>query len=423
MVMPYLYGDTSPFPLDENFIETLAVVVEACVSLLRVDEELEDLGKRTEAVKLDAVSAQAQLEEVSGTLAGALERFLKDPERGGKVAGSILHSARGVLDRARAEVTSRREKQVREHAINMNSVRGGVVSALELLFVRHELPGTTWRVDWRGGAGEASSSAIVTGATPFKLDLRMDADVAPSSPFARAPRVSELERGLTMRLPEKAMFGPGIRMKKRSLDHYVLTEVEIAPERASMVLRRAIKGPAPGVEIVMRSYGTSSPTVRRLTEAGPAAREDSLVLDADGAATAWQLWKQVETHVGAFARRRSKLTAATLDGRAVEEIRRPAMLAELIIGSVAGLVREVVQRSPAGAELVLKRDTGNGRREEIYVPRDELTGKMDVLHSERRRMFDVFGLDENESTKEHKVIYDDSVPAIEISQVTEVATA
>jgi hypothetical protein len=325
-----------------------------------------------------------------------------------------------VLERARAEVSSRREKQVREHASSMNAARAGVAIALEALFARHDLPSTTWRVEWRAEPGDRSAQAFAFGSSPFKLELKMETDIAPSSPFARAPRVAELERGLAMHVPEPGMFGRGTRLKRRSLDAWHLMEVEIAPERACMVLRRSNKGPSAGIEIVVRSYGTSSPTVRRLTEAGPAAREDAIMCDADDAEVVRRLWKQVEKHVGALERRRTRLVSATLDGATVEEIRRPAMLAELIIGSVCGIVREIVQRSPAGAELVLKRDTGNGRREEIYVSRDEIVAKIETLRTERRRMFDVFGLEE-EKTKERNVLYDDSTPAIEISQVTEVA--
>ena len=35
--MAYLYGDSSPFPLDENFLETLRDVTEAATGLLRID--------------------------------------------------------------------------------------------------------------------------------------------------------------------------------------------------------------------------------------------------------------------------------------------------------------------------------------------------------------------------------------------------
>jgi hypothetical protein len=48
---------------------------------------------------------------------------------------------------------------------------------------------------------------------------------------------------------------------------------------------------------------------------------------------------------------------------------------------------------------VLKRDLGGGRREELYVSRTELTGKIATLGPARRSLFTGFGLDD-ETTDE-----------------------
>src|SRR5690348_8957529 len=58
--MPYLYGDTTPFPLEENFIDTLGAVTDACVALLKVDEDLEDYAHKIEDAKNDAVASSAK---------------------------------------------------------------------------------------------------------------------------------------------------------------------------------------------------------------------------------------------------------------------------------------------------------------------------------------------------------------------------
>src|SRR5688500_4275400 len=38
----YRFGDGTPFPLRENFIDTIVAAVDGCVSLYRIEQEVED---------------------------------------------------------------------------------------------------------------------------------------------------------------------------------------------------------------------------------------------------------------------------------------------------------------------------------------------------------------------------------------------
>jgi hypothetical protein len=53
---------------------------------------------------------------------------------------------------------------------------------------------------------------------------------------------------------------------------------------------------------------------------------------------------------------------------------------------------EIARRSGAPGELVLRRDVGDGRREEIYVTKAELWERLLVLPPERRMAFTALGL-------------------------------
>jgi hypothetical protein len=55
---------------------------------------------------------------------------------------------------------------------------------------------------------------------------------------------------------------------------------------------------------------------------------------------------------------------------------------------------EISRRSGAPGELVLRRDVGDGRREEMYVTKAELWQKLLVLPPERRVAFAALGLSE-----------------------------
>src|SRR5690606_1167786 len=60
--------------------------------------------------------------------------------------------------------------------------------------------------------------------------------------------------------------------------------------------------------------------------------------------------------------------------------------------SLAPIVREIRVRSRVPGELVLKRDLGDGRREEVFIPRRDLESKFEVLPYEYQACFSAVGL-------------------------------
>jgi hypothetical protein len=63
-----------------------------------------------------------------------------------------------------------------------------------------------------------------------------------------------------------------------------------------------------------------------------------------------------------------------------------------LLAELAPVVLEISRRSGAPGELVLRRDVGGGRREEIYVTKAELWERLLVLPPERRAAFAALGL-------------------------------
>src|ERR1700685_4050014 len=74
----YRYGDGSPFPLDENFIDTLTTAVEACTNAF---VPLTELDERRQAARDARRGAARELRRRSGlgaSLTGALTPYLGD---------------------------------------------------------------------------------------------------------------------------------------------------------------------------------------------------------------------------------------------------------------------------------------------------------------------------------------------------------
>ena len=86
--------------------------------------------------------------------------------------------------------------------------------------------------------------------------------------------------------------------------------------------------------------------------------------------------KLLATTVELRRARKSLVEAALGDKRARPRRRDPKIIVERLVAEMAPVVREIAKRSLAPTELVIKRQTGDGRREEIFVSRRDLQVKL-----------------------------------------------
>src|SRR6185312_10510247 len=131
-------------------------------------------------------------------------------------------------------------------------------------------------------------------------------------------------------------------------------------------------------------------TMRRLGEDGSPTPDPVIELGGEDSMHAMRLWNRVVDSTHDLGMRRQSMTTATFDGKPLREIEDPAAIATKLINVLAPIVQEIARRSGAPGELVLRRDLGEGRREEIYITKAELNEKVPTL----RPVFDPFELSE-----------------------------
>jgi hypothetical protein len=411
--MAYLYGDSTTFPVDENFLETLRDVCDAVAALLRADGSLMRARERAEEARRFSLKETAELEQI----AGGLVRTLEPPMSGGvspsaaRAAGRVLQAARGVLESARGECGVRRDEALRGVERELHEVRGMVARHLEGLLARRQLPQTVWRLSWRAGVGEARATAKVQGAAAMGLTTTMDLDIPAAHLWAGAVRVKQLDRKIDIELPREGGLLRRAGKATHRLDGWMVTEVEVAPERVAMVLRRHARGPADGLEIVVRDQSGPAPCVRRLRPGGgPMGAE--ILLQGASTRNVERVWRRVAETMRDLERRRSRLLGASFAGKPIAQLDRPARLASAMVEAVAPLSREIRRKSSAVGELSLKRDIGGGKREELFVPIAELTRRFDGVGGAERIVLQVMGLaGESDATDAEAAAFDDALDA------------
>jgi hypothetical protein len=394
--MKYLFGDSTPFPLVENFLVTTSAATEACVAILRADELVEDGARQVREAEakvgeeLARLSALAKrIEETFGVEAAGAPSGSPTTDA---VVARIFEHASATVKPARADVLSWREAAVLAAA--RSAPHAHVLPALSAFLVKHQLPQTVWSIQWRAGLNGNPTVAEVYSRTPAKLEGTFVVAVPEEHLWACPVRVGHFDGEATILLTRKRWLRDAGPCPER-LDRLFITNVVHTPERASMTLRRSGRESSPGIEIVVRDGrdgNDASEMTAAFIERDGSCMGPPEVLAGDDIATVHRLWAHVESGISELVSYRSQLTAAKLGGVSVGEIAQPESVAIAILESISALVRDIAARSSNTSELSLKRQIADGRREELFIPYDAILGRTTCLSERHQALFDVFGL-------------------------------
>jgi hypothetical protein len=386
--MRYLYGDSTEFPLNENFIETAAAATDAAVALLTVDE----LVSRARKVSEDAdAAAVAEINDIDD-LAKRVEKALGARERlsnaTAKLAEEVAQTAKSQFDRARAGVKAWREATVRKAAAGTGAT--AVMEPLQRFLTRHQLPYSSWGLRWKAGHGEEPVQAQAYAIMQRGLAASLSIAIPERHLWSQPVRVAQLERGLALHMIGRTWLGKD-RVVEEQLDKYFITHVTRTNEREALVLSRRPKDPSAGLLITFRDGDKTRVTAVRLDDDEHPCG-DAVPLQGADADTARRLWAHVRNTIADLVVRRHHLLTCTLHGKPVTQIESPGAVAAAIVQSVAPLVRDMGRHSSTSGELQLKRDLGDGRREELFIHHGDITRKYANLTHANQRLFEMYGL-------------------------------
>jgi len=389
----YRYGDATPFPLDENFIDTLTAVTEAAVALFHADVDAESRRRKAHTVRQHADEELKRLDALEVALQETLKAHLPSakPSRASHVAATrVAAHANGTVKTARAGVIKRRETAVR--LAFGDQLGQQVLDALSTFALKQHLPKTKWTIHWSCNAQSGKATTAMEAVAPSSLATTFLATVPDTYLWASAFQVGQLEPGLTLELQRKSgWIRKQNKLATQPLHRFFVTEVELSPDYAMFILRKSDKKPSPGYRIVMRDDDASTPTLSPI-EAGSTEPGETLTLSGDSAVSLTSLWNKMERDLYQLRSHRDKMVSASFNDEPVDKLSEPGLVAEAMLNSVAPIIREMRLRSRVPGELVLKRDMEDGVREELFVPRRLLESKYSTLPSKHQRLFESVGI-------------------------------
>ena len=392
----YRFGDGTPFPLRENFIDTIVAAVDCCVALHHMEMEVEGRHQRMrearklasdELKRLDAL--KALIETAVTPLIGRKQRA---PRASEAAAAKIYENAQSIIRQSREGVVSRRDSVIQEGAHPERN--DAILDVLAGFFRAHSLPRTEWRLRWQA-TGEAGPTTELWAQASRDLELTFSCEIPEGSRWAGPQLTTELVPGLS--LAASIDTGSG-RPRAVKLETFQLVDVQVSPGRDSFVLRENTRRAALGLHVVMPRGDGGAPLVVALDRRDQPTGQP-FYLDDTGSAALHAIWAAIDGHLTGLLAARSAVSAARIGGRDVTIVDHPSQVAESILLALAPLVREMRMRSRVPGELILKRDLGGDRREEMFVPRQVLWEKLATLPGHHRQVFEAVGLG-NEATSE-----------------------
>ena len=406
--MKYLFGDSTPFPLAYDFLATLGGFMSAATTVVRL------AGESTRQAAHNASQAEARLQGIAAVqslnraIVAGIEQALTPPlaedlgvpsptephpaavDHGKRVkedAARLLEERR----RAHKDATEREAGQLRtEHESRQVETR----AALEQFFRAAKLPVLSSRV----------TAKLLEGAHPKNelcVVFRNQGDVVTSFVLGAGPqpawngprKVSDFVPTFDLLVgTKKAFFGGLVTPIIVHLADWTLGHADVHDAGIEIGLRKKPDQRDAYVFKLTKGDQGWRGVVDRVEDPHGAALPADLA--SDDLEKVLELARLVRTSIGELVDQRESLLRLELDGRDVFANALSPQLVMRLVKVFAPLVDTIIARSPSPQELSLKKEHEDGRREELYLRREELLKQLKPLNAEGRGVFAPLGLDD-----------------------------
>jgi hypothetical protein len=389
-----VFGDSTPFPYEGNFIETIRHAVDCGVALLASQHAIERAVARVVEIDRARSLERARLETMHDTIRRALATEMASGQERVLRAGSrVLDAARVALEGEVAGVETLAAGELARARKAAEDARAAAARAVETFLVLHEVPGTEIAI--RAHALEDDEyAAVATLVTPFGVEATFALQIPDAHEWGAHRRVADLSPGTEVHVPlESGLFFKKVAVQPVKLDRYFVSAFGVGTARSTITLRRQ---PCAGAGYKLDFDATGERTrvlLTKLGEDGGEVAEPTIELRGEDAVHLLRLRQRVIAAASDLANRRQSMTRASFEDFALKEHDQPRAIAERLVRCLASTVREIARRSGAPGELVLRRDVRAGRRDEVYITTAELKEKILTLPPLLRATFDPFELD------------------------------
>jgi hypothetical protein len=391
--MSRVYGDSTPFPYDIDYIELLRQALDCAVQLLSAQQSINVAAERFGNIELGQRNSRSQLGNVGDAVAVAMAHFqASGDERVARVATMIAERASHSVEEAQRSFDEELNSLAAQTRTIVERAREAAFRGVEQLLRVHDIPGSMLSLKLTALA--ESYSGKVGVRTPFGIDSVFSLSIPAEHAWSRPRRVLELTQGAEIHVPrESGWLSRKTELTATKLDRMFITEASLGDMQSLVKLRKAPDSGS-GYQLSVNLEREPRTVLQLLKEDGTLGSEPALALGNEDGAAVLGLWRRLADSMQDLFARRQAMLSAEFDERPLRDVDAPRQVAERIVQDLAPLTIEIARRSGAPGELVLRRDLGEGRREETYATKSDLREKTLVLPPDLRAVFDPLGLND-----------------------------
>ncbi len=390
--MKYLYGDSTPSPLQSNFLAFLRDAMEFCVHVLLAQKRIE--GLRDERRKLDqhADEERARIGGLRSLVVEAANSANTDgPE---SISQRAVERVTGAADQAiqstLGELESRLASDRAAIAKRDRDERDACLDAFGRWIALHEPHEGSWKLSARlheAGRYEGETS----GEAPCGFHWKCAVDFQPGHPMLNVIRVGDLVTQIELPIPEASgWLKKNMKVRPQRIDPYVVETFATDGSEYRLELRTAPRAPT-GIDVSIKDQKVRVTLVGGSEivniDVGEDDRQRLLTLRD-------RILEALTTHGGVCRR----VLAATMDDAPLADGEDLRVVTNRLIAAAAPIVQQIRNHSLAPTELVIRRLLGNDRREEIFVATASLLEKVGRLPRDLRGLFAPLGLEWQRAT-------------------------
>ncbi|HEX7666974.1 MAG TPA: hypothetical protein VF407_20735, partial [Polyangiaceae bacterium] len=382
----YVYGDSTPFPYDIDFVRTIDDAVTCCVQLLQSETiilEAQDSAAQTEQVRQ---VEHKHLVELGATVRDAImaERNAARSQRVVQTGTRLLSAARATVEGQIAILEQESADAVAEARKTIEGARAEVHLALESFLAIHDVPKT--EVELSVVTSDEGSGAIVTTTSSFGIQATFEVGIPDVHAWRKTRRVREICEGTTVDIPKKVGF-----IKKRieprpfKLDDLFIRAFVIGEGHGKISFNKKPRKPD-CVEIEL-NFRNETPKILFRTIDKQGEKSEPFELGADDRAIVLRLWRFVCASSDDLKKARKTMKRALFEGRPIIEV-SPESLCRRVVAAIAPVAREIARRSGARGEIALRKSVGAWERHENFITSEELLSRTYDLPIHARRILD-----------------------------------
>lgn len=394
--MRFLYGDSAPFPLGYNFLATLEVFMTTATRIVQLESEARELTRQSDEVANGRMKGLEALDQFHTVVmravrdtaqkvqhAHALEYAQKISEFASHYVDEHRRATVGASERETAQCRSDNDRRIAEQRVQLESF----LKAAKLPILATKL---SMRLVTEGKDSRHQMSAVFDNPDGIQTSFTLGS--ARVAAWAMPRKVSDFAQGVDLLVGiDKSWLRGTVTPKQVNVDDWIVTQFDLADDSFALTIRRKLTEKETLSFLLRRTEAGLSGAVEHPGQ--PNAEALNGQLGGSDLTALERVWQALAASSRDVLEHKEQLVAAGLDGTPVFEGGLVIPFVVRLVTMFAPTVREIAKRSPNEFELSLKQETDGGRREEIYLRKDQLVSQLHPLSSIGREVFAPLGLD------------------------------